>query len=354
MIKRFTLALSLVTISAITFGQAYSGPESVDFSTAYGLYFISNSTSDILQRDASGTLSYFGSASGSHGLEVIGDTLFALEGGSIKGYQIPSGTQVINVNLGGSFLNGITHKGDDIFITDFSANKIYRMNRWTLAYNVYINSTPSTPNGIIYDDISDRLVCVSWGSSAKVYEIDMSDSTMSIAASTTYGNMDGIAMDCQGNFYISTWSPNRIIKFDNSFSTGPTDMGATGLSSPADIYYNRTTDTLAIPNSGNNTVTFEMYVSCVTGVEDEEVQLDFSISPNPANDNAVIQLASASDFVGKIEVIDVKGSVVEQHTVSITAGQNTIPINVNELEAGVYFVKFQAENQSQARKLVVR
>ena len=31
---------------------------------------------------------------------------------------------------------------------------------------------------------------------------------------------------------------------------------ATGMSSPADIYYNTNSDTLAIPNSGNNTVSF--------------------------------------------------------------------------------------------------
>ncbi|MBL0051238.1 MAG: hypothetical protein IPP29_06800 [Bacteroidetes bacterium] len=52
------------------------------------------------------------------------------------------------------------------------------------------------------------------------------------------------------------WSNNAITKFDSLF-TGTGTIVSTGLSSPADIFYNVLGDTLGIPNSGNaNNVVF--------------------------------------------------------------------------------------------------
>ena len=61
-----------------------------------------------------------GVGSGPHGLEVVGEELFACSGNRLKAYNLVTEEQTVNVNLGASFANGITHKGNDIFITDFS------------------------------------------------------------------------------------------------------------------------------------------------------------------------------------------------------------------------------------------
>src|SRR6185436_20506026 len=72
---------------------------------------------------------------------------------------------------------------------------------------------------------------------------------------TTLSNDDGIAMDSQGRFYISVWGTQSIYMLDSAFADPPLQV-ITGLSSPADIYYNLNNDTLGVPNSGNNTVKF--------------------------------------------------------------------------------------------------
>lgn len=357
MMRKIAPLLLFVGSAAIAAAQvSSSNVESVDYSAKYNTYYFSNNSSgSINQMDALYNVTALGSADGSHGLEVIGDTLFACDGGRIKGYQLPSGTQVININLGGTFLNGITHKGDDIYVTDFSAGKIYHIDRWTLNYWTYVNSTPSTPNGIIYDDISDRLVYVSWGSNADIYEIDMSDSTVTMAKSTTLGNMDGIHIDCDGNFYVSTWSPNRISKFSNDFTVGPTNMGATGLSNPADIYYNRNTDTLAIANSGNSTVSFEYYANCIaTDVTENKVSVEFNIHPNPASGQTTLHIEASRQVDFNVDVIDIKGSVVFSTTHYSKAGVNTINIDLEGLESGVYFVQLLSDVYTQAQKLIIR
>jgi hypothetical protein len=67
-------------------------------------------------------------------------------------------------------------------------------------------------------------------------------------------------MDNNGDFYVSAWSNDAVNKFNSDFSGGSTVV-VPNMSSPADIYYNRDTDVLAIPNSGNNTVIFESFGS---------------------------------------------------------------------------------------------
>ncbi|MBL6657084.1 MAG: T9SS type A sorting domain-containing protein [Flavobacteriales bacterium] len=257
---KYLTLVSVLLISLSAFGQQYNGPESVDYDSEGDRYLISNSSdgkilsydleNDVLESFVSGV------GAGPHGLEVIGNEVYACSGSSLKAYDLQSGEETVNINLGATFANGITHKGNDVFVTDFIGKDIYRYNIPSGTFNMYIENLPKTPNGIFYDDIEDRLLVVCWGSNAPIYEIDMSDSTYSTATSTTLGSCDGIAMDNNGDFYVSAWSNNSINKFNSDFSGGSTVVVA-NMSSPADIYFNRDTDILAIPNSGNNTVIFE-------------------------------------------------------------------------------------------------
>ena len=259
--------LLIILFPFISYAQSYNGPEGVDYDSYGQRYLVSNSNQgQILSYDAiNDELDIFASGvgSGPHGLEVIGEELFACSGNRLKAYNLVSEEQTVNVNLGASFANGITHRGNDVFITDFSGKDIYRYNTVSGNFNIYIENLPKTPNGIFYDDIQDRLLVVCWGNNAPIYEINMTDSSYSIVANTNLGNCDGISMDNNGDFYVSAWSNNAISKFNSDFS-GSSTVVVPNMSSPADIYYNRATDTLAIPNSGNNTVVFVGFGAPVT------------------------------------------------------------------------------------------
>ncbi len=236
-----------------------NGPESIDYHAASNRYFISNTTSggSIKFRNPDGSIGTFisGISPAPYGIEVIGDTLYACCGGFIRGYDINTLQQVISINTGAGFLNGITHDNNgNIFTTDFTNKRIYRVKYLQNTSNLMVSGLTASPNGIIYDEPNNRCVFVNWGTNAKIMQLSLADSTVSVIQSTTYSNIDGIARDNNNNYYISSWGNNSIVRFANNFTVAPEDV-ATGMNKPADIFYNQLTDTLAVPNSGNNSIT---------------------------------------------------------------------------------------------------
>ena len=248
--------LILLIMPLLMYTQNYNGPESVEFNYLTESYFIANSNNgQILELDNNNELSIFTSnlGSGPHGLEIVNNILYACSGGQLKGFDLNDGTQILNYNLNGSFLNGITHKENTLFITDFSDRKLYKYNIDTQTHEEIV-SFNKNPNGTYWDDINDRLLVVCWGNNAPVYSIDYIAEEYSTIINTGLGNLDGITMDECGNFYISAWSSNAIHKYNNDFSE--TEIVVPNMSYPADIFFNQFDDILAIPNSGNNTISF--------------------------------------------------------------------------------------------------
>ncbi len=250
-------------ISFYSFSQSYNGPESVEYHPLTGSYFISNSSNgQILELDSNNNLSIFVSnvENGPHGLEIIDNILYACSGGRLKGYDLNNGNQVLNFNIGGSFLNGITHyidgSGSYLFLTDFTARKLYRYrieDEWISS----ICDFPRNPNGVFLDPMYNSLYVVTWGNNAPIYEVDFTTEEFYTATTTDLNNLDGISMDECGNFLISAWSTNAIHRFNNDFSES--EVIIDGLSYPADIIYDQVNNFIVIPNSGNNTVEFFPY-----------------------------------------------------------------------------------------------
>lgn len=257
----FTLVLFFSALNL--FSQSYSGPESVEWDAANNRWLISNTTSHaILARTPGGALSTFvpTTTNGPHGLEILGNVLYACCGGRIKGYDLTTGAEVFNVNLGASFLNGLTTDGDSVlYATDFSNRDIFRINPTSgMFYMISSNTGTSSPNGIIYDGTNNRCIFVNWGGSAPIKAIDLTPPyNITTITSTTLGNCDGITKDHLGYYYVTAWSNNRVNRFANDFSGGHTVMNSWVLSNPADIDCKwDVIDTIGVPNAGNNTCTF--------------------------------------------------------------------------------------------------
>ena len=258
--KKAGSILIMLIIASVATAQTYNGPESVEYDPIGNRYLISNTSSgQILSRDLSGNLSVFatGVSPSAYGLEMYAGNLYAACGGKVYGYNM-LGVQIFNVNLGGQFLNGITHDNNgNLYVTDFNGYKIYKVNIATSTVSVFVSGLTAKPNGIIWDQGQNRLVLVSWNSNVAIKAISLVDSSVTTLATTSLTSCDGIALDSYGNFYVSNWGGQSVVKFNNTFSNFTVVM--TGLSSPADIYYNINSDTLAVPNSGNNTVIFQSF-----------------------------------------------------------------------------------------------
>jgi hypothetical protein len=264
--KNILLIAFMLLSSIVLNAQSLSGPESIEYDAANNRYLISNTSSgQILARAANGTLSVFksGISPAPYGLEILENRVYACCGGFIRGFNLQTGAQEININLGATFLNGITTDGvGNLFATDFNTKKIYRIKPASNSYNVMASNLVQSPNGICYDQANNRLVFVNWGNNAPVKALSLLDSAVTTLTATTLQNCDGIVWNGLDTWYVTAWGPQKAVKFNASFTGGPTNV-ITSLANPADIDYNIEGDTLAIPNSGNNTLTFVGFPSIV-------------------------------------------------------------------------------------------
>lgn len=75
--------------------------------------------------------------------------------------------------------------------------------------------------------------------------------------------------------------------------------------------------------------------------------------PNPFNSAIILSIPSDAKAALTIEIMDINGRMVSQSTEQLTEGMNTINIvNLQDLEAGIYFVKASANGAQKVIKLV--
>ncbi len=346
--------LPIIPLSA----QNYQSAESVEYDAVNKQWLASNG-SNIIANDGQGNLSYFGTGSANYGMEIMDTVLFAIDGSVLRAFSLNTENQISSVTItGSSFLNGITNDGDStIYMTDFSAKKIYRVNvsdLQNMTFEIIVNNTVSTPNGIIYDGENDALFFVNWGSSAAIKAVGLSDFSVSTITTTALGNIDGIDDDNDGNYYISSWSPTRISKYDKNFANTPETITTPFISNPADIGYSKETDTLAIP-IGNNVVFVGFESDTTTSVQllqDEEMAL--TIFPNPVTDQSYVQFELEYDQELILQIIDNQGrSVKPLLNGTQPSGKHKVVLAGMDLTAGIYYLQLKTRSATVTRKMVI-
>jgi Secretion system C-terminal sorting domain len=251
--KIILLVFSFISISL--FSQSLSSPESVEWDQDNNRWLIGNSgNGTILARSISGTLTTLvsGIPSGPYGIETLFDKVFVCSGGFIRGYNLSNGANIFNLNVGGTFLNGLTSDGVNIlYATDFSAKKIFRINVAANSFTTIASGLVKTPNGILCEPENNRCLIVNWGANAPIVAINLTTNAITTVLATTLGNCDGITKDSCGNYYITAWSNNKLNKFSPALTGTFTVIPGT-LSSPADIdcRFGATFDTIGIPGGG--------------------------------------------------------------------------------------------------------
>ncbi len=269
MTRTSLFAAILAAMPAIAGAQTYSGPESVEYHARLDRHLVSNTSGgNILARAADGTLSLFTDAPTSpYGIELLAGTLFVLDSGRVKGYDIDTAAPVLDLPLtGASFLNGITSNGvDTLYVSDFSGRRIYTIDVADLAVPVVsapVSTGTITPNGLVYDRAGNRVLVATWGTSARLLAFDpVAGTTPTTLIQTSLNNIDGITLDCNGSIVVAAWSGcgtsgGCLRRFDPPFTTtSPALTVANGLSNPADIDFAWPHGQIAVPESGANRVT---------------------------------------------------------------------------------------------------
>jgi sugar lactone lactonase YvrE len=350
----------LCLLPAAAFGQVKNSIEAAEYDPDNNRYFVSNGSSVLVTEDGGDTWEFFGDAAASHGMEVLNNTLYVISGTQLKGYDLASAEEVMTLSIPGvQFLNGMGNDGDHrLFVTDFNGSKIYEVDVTDNANPLYteiISNTASTPNGLTVDLANNRAVFVNWYGNSDIKAFDLDDYTMSTVLNNSgLGNCDGIDIDNDGNFYVSSWSPQQITKFNNDFSVSEV-ITAPGLSNPADISYALETDTLAIANSGSDEVTF-IYLGLVDDVEGiKNTNWTLNVYPNPVTPSSSVLLEMKIAAQVRLDVVALDGRIVA-HLVNghMNRGNQRVLFTGLDMTTGQYFLQGTIAGQPVSYPFVVR
>ena len=337
------LALS----ASLSQAQSLTAIEGVEYDPTNQIFLVGNGNNVVRMHSDAVPQGTLGAAKSNYGMEVMNGVLFSIVASAIKGYDVTTGAQVMTHTLSGaSFLNGMASNGTDkLWVSDFSAKKIYELNVSNLSAptsSIVVANTTSTPNGLTYDAANNRLVMVSWGANASIKAIDLSTYMLTVLATTNLGNCDGIDHDSYGNYYVSSWSPNAITKFSNDFTTTSTVTVAGGVSSAADICYAEEIDTLAIPCTGNNVVKFVGFIPSIV-VEGSASEFQAYGYPTEVKDMFTVGFDLPQALDVNMRLFDVNGRLVNEviHQ-TFPQGNNQVVLTELPSERGIYFVQVWA------------
>lgn len=252
------LSILLALGSSIEAQSLLNQPESVVYDSTHHRYLVSNkATGQIVAIDTLGVHSYFVSGLGScRGLTIVSDVVYVACNLGLRGYNLASATLVLSVTPSGmSFLNDVeADTSGYLYVTDSNNGQVYKVTIATQTSTTLVaGGLTGGPNGLLYDKQNRRLLVCCWGTNAGIYSIDPDSGASTLLVGTGLGNLDGLAEDNEGNIYVSSWNSNSVYRFTKTFAT-PAVLVSGGHSGPADIFFNRLDNTLAVPNFNANTV----------------------------------------------------------------------------------------------------
>lgn len=359
---KITLSILVsIVFFQLAYSQVYQSAESVEYDPVNQQWLIANG--NILTDDGNGNLGFFGSASASHGIEVLGNVIYGNNSNIVRAYDLSTTELLGSITISGAiFLNGMTNDGGtNIYVSDFSTKKIHRIDvsdPANMIQEVIVDNTGSTPNGIVYDGENNRLLMVSWGNNAAIRAIDLSDNSITTIVSTNLGNIDGIDEDNEGNYYLSSWSPSaQISKFDKDFANPLEVISTPFINNPADIGYSLELDTLAIPIG--NDVVFVGFESPMDSMPVstrfvEEKEVNFQVYPNPVSNHSFIQFELQQPSAIRLDLLDNKGSLI--HTLlnqEHTSGIHKVLFTGHNLSQGVYYCRLEIDNKIVTKPIIV-
>jgi streptogramin lyase len=260
----FALATAIAVAAAQPIAaQSLQGPESVEHDFRTGRTYVSNKGAmppQILVRSAAGTLSMFTQLAGAapHGLRIVGDVIYVATGSTVQGFRLAGATALPVIAVpGASFLNGMATDGHlRLWVSDFSNARIHEIDLTANppAVSTLVPAVGFTPNGLDYDARNDRLLVAGWGGNAKIAQVPLATGAIEVLATTSLGNLDGIAIDCAGSVYVSSWGSGSLQRFDAPLFATPPVPVLTGLAQPSDIRFVRHGGEVIVPNFGSSTL----------------------------------------------------------------------------------------------------
>lgn len=161
------------------------------------------------------------------------------------------------------FINDIAiSSAGDLFVSDFFANKIYKIPSGTRIPEVFMEFKNS-PDGVFMD--KDRLMVVTWGNiinkstfetseKGTLFEVDINTKAVKPHFKDTraIGNLEGVTKSANGDYFITDWMVGKLLKVTKK---GVKEV-LSGLQHPTDPDYSKELNVIAFPEHTGNRVIF--------------------------------------------------------------------------------------------------
>ena len=172
---------------------------------------------------------------------------------------------------------------------------------------------------------------------------------ISVPANATYRL--GVTPGNDNNTFVARYDANVSFwagKTAIVLATGFLGAGSTTPFEPWVVLSNGGTFPLAavrglIGEGGNN-----------VNLRSKSAKSDFAVSPNPANERAVVDFKLENETEVNIQVVNLAGqSIVNQHLGTLAKGDQQAQLDLSSLQTGYYIVRLQTADNVSTKKLVV-
>lgn len=300
------------------------------------------------------------------------DKCFGITTGINDNVYVTGGTKSYNIIFENDTITNVNTSVDDIFVA--------RLGNLCLAINTTINNVTCMGG-----NDGSAIQFVSGGFPPYIYQWNTGQTTSGISG-VTAGNYTVTINDSIGctviNFITINQAPalTSTMNVTNASSCSANDGSATAIVSGGTAPYSylwnptgQTTQTafnlavdtfvVSIIDANGCTITDTAIVSCVTGITENNLKNNITISPNPSSGVFQIQVGNGQLAVGneyKIEIMNVLGEKVfawdkGQGTGGVGNSQSTqLTINLSGEPSGIYFVKVETAEGVATQKIILQ
>ena len=368
----------LCFVSCLNAQNLLNGPEGIFYHSETSTYYVANALDGkIITIDQQSNQDEFATGlSMPMEVLVVDEILYvtANDPKKLYGFEINTGDMLFDLPVTeATGLSGMCFdaRTDLIYIAD-QGGRIFTYNVSTESLDIYIDTgegISASVQDIALDIPNNRLVVCFYAYSLALKEIDLDTGNTSTISGTSGGNHVGINMDSAGNFYVSNWSTNEILHYNNDFSTG--GVFSTGQIQPVGITFNYDINFLAVANFGGNTV--DLIYMYLTDSDQDEIQdsgcLDLKVFPNPFNPCTTISFNLPTTNTDELiaGVYNLKGQKIKTLEMNcntesglqwMTQAESRYSVIWNgtddsgrSVSSGNYYVRLKIGNQIMAKKM---
>jgi sugar lactone lactonase YvrE len=249
------LAAVFVLLSVLQ-NNTLNNPESIAWDEGGKRFLISNAgNGQIMSMDDKGGIDLFlGGLGKPRGLKVTGDILYATDDTKLQVIDIKKAKVTSTIPItGAKMLNDIEtdHLGR-IYMTDTQAAKLFIYDPGTKKLEGIAMQYITAPNGIVYDGPRRQMFIVGMQKASPIVAFNVETREFSIFQTTLYDDLDGIAIDDLGRIYFSSWGDQCVFMIPQEQNR--TLIWQSGIASPADIFYNKGSNEILVPDFEQNKI----------------------------------------------------------------------------------------------------